>query len=132
MKKILICYLIITLALLSFGSNSLAMLIQSPYGEDGRREVDLQKIRKVLELKLVQHKLGQFGLTEEEIEVRLAQLDDEQIHQIASQIDALEAGGNGFRNTMVPVAIFVLAVILAVVFTIGIFALAICLGWGVW
>jgi hypothetical protein len=34
-------------------------------------------------------------LTKEEIEARLHQLDDEQIHQIASQIHGLEPGGNG-------------------------------------
>jgi hypothetical protein len=45
--------------------------------------------------KLIQHKLSQFGLTKEEIEARLHQLDDEQIHQIASQIHGLEPGGNG-------------------------------------
>jgi len=60
----------------------------------GHREADLQKIQKLLESKLIEHKLSQFGLTREEIEARLHQLDDEQVHQIASQIHALEAGGS--------------------------------------
>lgn len=71
------------------------MFIPSPYEGFGtsHRETDLQKIQKLLESKLIQHKLSQLGLTRDEIEARLCQLDDEQIHQIASQIHALEAGG---------------------------------------
>jgi hypothetical protein len=72
------------------------MFIPSPLEENGasHRETDLQTIQKFLEMKLVQHKLSQLGLTKEEIEARLHQLDDDQIHQIASQIHALELGGN--------------------------------------
>ena len=54
----------------------------------------LQTIQKFLESKLVQHKLSQLGFTTDEIQARLHQLDDEQIHQIAGQIQALEAGGD--------------------------------------
>jgi hypothetical protein len=72
------------------------MFIPSPYEGNGidHREADLEKIQKFLESKLVQHKLFQLGLSREQIEERLHQLDNEQIHQIASQIDSLEAGGD--------------------------------------
>jgi hypothetical protein len=72
------------------------MFISSPLEENGvdHRETDLQTIQRFLEMKLVQHKLSHLGLTKEEIEARLHQLDDDQIHQIATQIHALEPGGN--------------------------------------
>jgi hypothetical protein len=50
-------------------------------------------------------------LTKEEIEARLHQLNDEQIHQIASQIHTLEPGGNGAEVFLIllllAVAVFV-------------------------
>jgi uncharacterized ion transporter superfamily protein YfcC len=54
----------------------------------------LQTIQKFLESKLVQHKLSELGFTTDEIQARLHQLDDEQIHQVAGQINALESGGD--------------------------------------
>jgi len=96
-SRVFICYLTVTFSMVSFASSAPAMFIPSPSGGDGtnHRETDLQNIQKLLESKLIQHKLSQFGLTREEIEVRLQQLDDEQIHQIASQMHTLEPGGNG-------------------------------------
>ena len=96
-NRVFVCYLTVAFSLLSFVSNAPAMFIPSHsdgYGTS-HRESDLQRIQKLLESKLVQHKLSQLGLTKEEVEARLHQLDDEQIHQIASQIHALELGGNG-------------------------------------
>ena len=91
-----VCFLTVAFSILSFASRAPAMFIPSPYGAGGtnHREADLEKIQKFLESKLVQHKLSQLGLSREQIEERLHQLDNEQIHQIASQIDALEAGGD--------------------------------------
>jgi hypothetical protein len=96
LNRVFVCYLTVAFSILSFASSAPAMFIPSPYGTDGTsgREADLQKIQELLESKLVQHKLSQLGLTREEIGARLHQLDDEQIHQIASQIHALEPGGD--------------------------------------
>ncbi len=95
--RIFICYLIMAFSILSFASSAPAMFIPSPYEGNGtsHRDADLQRIQKLLESKLVQHKLSKLGLTKDEIEERLHQLDDEQLHQIASQIHTLEPGGNG-------------------------------------
>jgi len=96
-SRVFICYLTVTFSIVSFASSAPAMFIPSPSGGVGtnHRETDLQNIQKLLESKLIQHKLSQFGLPREEIEARLQQLDDEQIHQIASQMHTLEPGGNG-------------------------------------
>ncbi|UCD72153.1 MAG: PA2779 family protein [Syntrophobacterales bacterium] len=95
-NRVFICYLTLAFSILSFASSAQAMFIPSPCEGNGisNRETDLHKIQKLLEIKLIQHKLSLLGLTKEEIEARLHQLDHEQIHQIASQINALESGGN--------------------------------------
>jgi hypothetical protein len=102
-NRVFICYLTVAFSVLSFASSAPAMFIPSPYEGNGanHRETDIQKIQKLLESKLIQHKLFQFGLTRDEIEERLHQLDDEQIHQIASQIHTLEPGGNGAEVVLI-------------------------------
>jgi hypothetical protein len=113
-NRVFICYLTVVFSILSFASSAPAMFIPSPHEGNGtsHREADLQKIQKLLESKLIQHKLAQFGLTREEIEARLCQLDDEQIHQIASQIHALEPGGNGTATAVIIILLSVILLIL--------------------
>jgi hypothetical protein len=81
LNRVFVSYLTMAFSILSFASSAPAMFIPSPYEGNGtnHRDADLQRIQKLLESKLVQHKL----------------LDDEQLHQIASQIHTLEPGGNG-------------------------------------
>ena len=55
--------------------------------------MDVENIQRLLESKLVQYKLSKLGLTKDEIQERLHQLDNEQLHLIASQIHTLEPGG---------------------------------------
>jgi len=69
------------------------------------RTADLGKIQKVLEAKAVSERLMQFGLTQDEVQKRLIQLSDQQIHQIALQLDDLKIGQDD-----------VLAVIIALLF----------------
>lgn len=56
------------------------------------RTADLVKIQKVLEVKAISERLMQFGLTQDEVQKRLMQLSDQQIHQIALQLDDLKIG----------------------------------------
>jgi hypothetical protein len=96
LNKGFVCFLTVAFSVLSFVSSSPAMFIPSLHegSSSSDRNVDLQKIQRVLESKLVQHKLSQLGLTTEDVEARLHQLDDQQIHQIVTQIDGLNAGGD--------------------------------------
>jgi len=58
------------------------------------RESDLQKIQNVIEMKMIGERLKQMGLTPDEIQKRLNQLSDQQIHQLALQLDELKVGGD--------------------------------------
>lgn len=58
------------------------------------RQVDLQKIQATLETKVVKHRLQALGFSGEEIQNRLSQLSDQQLHNYAQQLDDLRPGGD--------------------------------------
>lgn len=75
------------------------------------RSSDLEKIRNVLEVKMVQERLKDFGFTPVEIEKKLSQLDDQQIHQLALGLDELKVGGSGWGWLVVILVLIALGVI---------------------
>lgn len=82
-------------------------------GSETDRVADLQKVQRVLESKIIQQRLEDFGLTPEEITARLNGLSNAQLHQTAAQIDALMPGGDlGITGILVVVLIIILLVIL--------------------
>ena len=76
------------------------------------RDSDLGRIQKVLEVKAVSTRLGQLGLTKEEVQKRLAQLSDQQIHQVALQLDDLKIGQDGVLAVII--ALLVIAILVVV------------------
>jgi len=75
---------------------------------DPSRAEDLQSIQRVLENKLVQQRLEDLGLTPEEVNAKLSGLSDAQLHQMASQLDALMPGGElGLIIALLVIAILV-------------------------
>jgi hypothetical protein len=58
------------------------------------RGSDLGKIQNVIETKMIGERLKQMGLTPDEIQKKLNQLSDQQIHQLANQLDELRVGGD--------------------------------------
>jgi hypothetical protein len=73
------------------------------------RASDLDKIRKVLEMKMVRERLKAFGFTADEIEKKLSQLSDQQIHQVAVSLDELKVGGDGWTVLIVILLLAILA-----------------------
>jgi len=76
------------------------------------RTAHLEKIQKVLEMKVVTERLAQLGLTQDEIQKRLHQLSDQQIHQIALQLDELKVGGDALG---VIIALLVIALLVVLI-----------------
>jgi hypothetical protein len=58
------------------------------------RVSDLEKIQHVIETKKIGERLTQMGLTPDEIQKKLTLLSDQQIHQLALQLDELKVGGD--------------------------------------
>ena len=58
------------------------------------RASDLGKIQNAIEMKMIGERLKQIGLTADEIQKKVSQLTDQQIHQLAQQLDELRVGGD--------------------------------------
>ena len=76
----------------SIPQNSWAYLVDSQTLNHSR-EADINKIQRVLESKMVSQRLSELGLSMDEINSKLQQLSDADIHQFASQLDSLMPGG---------------------------------------
>jgi hypothetical protein len=75
------------------------------------RVSDLQKIQEILETKMIRTRLEQLGFSEDEIQARLTQLNDQQIHQLALKLDKIKVGGGGLEILIVILLIGILAVL---------------------
>lgn len=76
------------------------------------RVADLEKIQKAIEIKAVSERLKQFGLTQDEIHKRLSQLSDQQIHQIALQLDSLNIGKDNALGVIIALLIIAILVVI--------------------
>lgn len=75
------------------------------------READLVTIRQSLENKQVKHRLGELGFTDAEIQQRLAHASDAELHQLATQANAVMPGGDaGIIVTVLVIVILVLLI----------------------
>lgn len=74
------------------------------------RETDLATIRQSLEHKQVKQRLNELGFTDREVQQRLAHATDAELHQLATESQALMAGGDG--GIIVTVLVIVILVIL--------------------
>jgi tetrahydromethanopterin S-methyltransferase subunit B len=61
----------------------------------GERTADLGKIQKFLEMKVVRERLRDLGFTSEEIQSKIKDLNDQQLHQLALKVDELKVAGDG-------------------------------------
>lgn len=113
--KCVACYLVVAMFIIGITprvyagfspSEAISMLIFD-------RSSDLEKIRKVLEMKMVGERLKEFGFTPNEIEQRLNQLGDQQIHQLALSLDELKMGGSGWAVAFI--IILLIAIVVGVV-----------------
>jgi hypothetical protein len=57
------------------------------------RDHDMQVIKSTLENKLIRQRLQDLGFSDQEIQDRLDQLSDQEVHNLATQIDSVSQGG---------------------------------------
>ncbi|MEZ0323044.1 MAG: PA2779 family protein [Hydrogenothermaceae bacterium] len=75
-----------------------------------QRDIEINKIQRALENKLVKEKLKAYGLTEEEVKEKLSKMSDEQIHMLAQASDKVLAGGDAI-GAVIGVLVIILLVI---------------------
>jgi hypothetical protein len=81
------------------------------------RASDLQKIQKFLEMKMVRERLKELGLTADEIQARLDQLNDQQLHQLAIKLDDLKVAGNDVLGIIILLLVIAILVVLLIQLT---------------
>jgi hypothetical protein len=106
--RVLSLYLIIALFALTFPAQGWAMLL--PAGQSEARSTDLVTVQATLESSVIKQRLLDFGLTPEETTARLNKLSDEQIHQLAVNMDAVQAGGSVLGDVIVILLIVVIVI----------------------
>ncbi len=121
-SKPLVLYLAVALLAVSTAAGPAeAMFIPAvPQGEStgaapdaAVRSADLIKIRSALESKIISQRLMDHGLTPEEAMIRVNMLSDDQVHQLASHTDSLQAGGDA-AGVLVSLVIIALLVVLLI------------------
>ena len=118
LKKYLVCYLIF--AMFVIGITPRVEAAFAPSGPiavtPADRAADLEKVRGLLEMKVVAQRLQDLGYSAEEIKARLSEMTDAQVHSIAQKIDDLKVGQeNGF---VVLAAILVIVVAIIVIYNL--------------
>ena len=111
--RMLTLYLIFAIFIITaIPSPSSAMFITSGAGDNVADSMgDMAKVQTFLELKLVQQRLADFGLTAEEVSSRLNQLSQDQLHQIATHIDEIDYGGDSALGVIITLLVIVILVI---------------------
>jgi hypothetical protein len=113
--KVLCCYLATALFVIGVAEKTFAgfspseVIALSPF----ERTVDIAKIQAALETKVVSERLVQLGFNKDEIQARLVQLSDQQLHKVTLKIDELKVGGDGggVVIAMLLIAILVLLIV---------------------
>jgi len=77
------------------------------------RAENLAKVQAFLERKEVAARLSDYGLTSEEVSARLSGLSDQQVAEVASQVDRINAGGDalGIILTVLLIGLVVLVIL---------------------
>lgn len=120
--KPLAAYLIAALiAISSFAAPAEAMFVSAAPPQNAAalpqasfdRAADLARVQAALESKVVSQKLMDYGLSPEETMARVNALSDQQLHELATHTDSVQAGGDalGFLVGVVIVALLVVVLV---------------------
>ncbi len=115
--KRLLVYLVVALIAVSFiaGTSEAMFVPAAPQAQPTPlidRAADLAKIQKTLESKALQQRLMDYGLSPANALAKINGLSDEQVHQLAANIDALQAGGVSGSNLIIILLLIILILVL--------------------
>ena len=98
MRKWITCYLVLAMVVIGVVPSVEASFLSSEAMRTtgGDRALDLQPAQAAMETKLVRQRLADLGFAPEEVGARIAQLSDQQIHQLAQKLDDVRVGRDGF------------------------------------
>lgn len=96
----------------SIPRNSWAYFLESQQALSFSREADINKIQRVLESKMVSQRLSELGLSVSEINSRLDDLSDADMHQFATRLDSLMPGGDAGVTIILLLVITILVLVI--------------------
>ncbi len=109
----LVWYLAMAMLLIaSVPENASAGLIPSQMAAEGSRQADISKVQTALESKVVSQRLSDLGLNPDEVKMKVASFSDSDLHQLASNVDQLQGGGDGLGVVIALLVIVLLIVII--------------------
>ncbi len=80
--------------------------------QKGNRAQDLDKIQKVIEAKMVGERLAKLGFTVDEVKSRLERLNDQQLHQLALNLDNMKVAGDDGLGLVIALLVIAILVVL--------------------
>lgn len=112
-KQIALVLAFTMLAIGAIPAKSMAFVVGSDaVVAEHSREADIARIQRVLESKLVSDKLSEAGLSQDEINGRMTQLSDEEVHSFASQLESVYPGGDGLGVVIGLLVIVILVIVI--------------------
>jgi hypothetical protein len=119
LRKMIIWYLVMAILVIGITPRVYAGFFPSEVIglSSTERSAELKKVQKFLEMKMVRERLKDLGLTREEIQSRLLQLNDQQIHQLALKVDDLTVAGDDGLGIAIALLVIVIIVIIIIQLT---------------
>jgi len=114
LKRVMVWYLVGAMFIIATAPRCLAgfssseVIALSP----ADRPADLEKLKKFLETKMVRERLKDLGFAPEEVRMRLAGLNDRQVHQLAVHLDEMQVAGDGGE---VVIIVFLAAILVVLI-----------------
>jgi Family of unknown function (DUF6627) len=111
--KLLSIYLMLAMLILTLPTQGWAMFITTGHPMTSR-QADLSTIQRMLETNLIRQRLMDYGLSAGDAQTRVKMLSNEQIHQLAMNLNSLQAGaddGLGFVIFLLVAAIITVIVL---------------------
>ncbi len=110
-RRSLAVMLAVSMVALSAGRAQAALAPPTTPGEAAVRTQDIETVQAFLEQKSVAQHLAGLNLSAPEIESRLGQLSDQELHQVATRIHQQQPGGHGAGVVVTVLVIGVLALL---------------------
>ena len=107
-------YLVVAMFILGITPRVEAGFSPSQVMQDAQidRNYDIAKIQTIIETKMIKDRLEKLGFSNEEVRSRLDRLSNQQVHQLALQLDDIKIGGDGLGVIIALLVIAILVVVL--------------------
>jgi hypothetical protein len=116
LKKWIVWYLVVAFFVIGITPRVYAGFAPSEgFGlTSGERASNLDKVQKFLEMKMVRERLKDLGFSPEEIQGKLNDVNDQQLHQLAMKMDDLKVGGDSGLGIVIAILVIIILVIIVV------------------